>query len=237
MENLEKNKKVKYLFSLAISYFSLFLFSPLIILITAAIKLEGFFDTSAKGPIIHKELRVSEGNIFRIYKFRSVKMKFLDSIEKDSENKTISVIMNNRNSLTRVGKFLAKFYFDELAQFFNVIKGEMDIVGPRPQLPSVYRNFLEGGNSSLKHLKGAMCGLAQSCKRNPKLHKKLINKHKKEGQNPKSVWLDKVYLDKVKSCSPLKLITYDTKLILTTIWESLRGQGYKFHIPNLYPRQ
>lgn len=106
------------------------LFSPIILLAGIAIKLD------SKGGVIYKQLRVGRINedrtdLIYVYKLRS--MRF------DAEKATGAVwAQGNDPRITRVGRFLRKTRIDELPQFWNVLRGDMSLIGPRPERPSFY---------------------------------------------------------------------------------------------------
>lgn len=94
---------------------------PLLILIGILIKLE------SRGPILFKQFRIGRnGESFKIYKFRSM---YIDAPIKPSND-----FSDSRVHITRVGYFLRKSSLDEIPQLFNVIKGDMSLIGPRPVL-------------------------------------------------------------------------------------------------------
>ena len=97
--------------------------SPLLVLSAIAIKLD------SRGPILFRQIRVGlDGKTFVVYKFRSMR--------EDAENDTGPVWAQEADSrVTRVGKALRKFRLDEVPQLFNVLRGEMSLVGPRPERP------------------------------------------------------------------------------------------------------
>jgi O-antigen biosynthesis protein WbqP len=111
----------KRLTDLIISASALVVLAPLLIFIALAIKLD------SKGPIIFKQRRVGQnGEFFEIYKFRTMRTGTPD-LPTDQMLKLPSPI-------TRVGNFLRKTSLDELPQLFNVLAGQMSLVGPRPAL-------------------------------------------------------------------------------------------------------
>jgi exopolysaccharide biosynthesis polyprenyl glycosylphosphotransferase len=98
---------------------SLILF-PVFIVLTIIIK------TTSKGPIFYKQERVGRfGKPFNIYKLRSMVA--------DAENGTPALSSENDDRITKIGKFMRKTHFDEIPQFYNVIIGDMSLVGPRPE--------------------------------------------------------------------------------------------------------
>jgi exopolysaccharide biosynthesis polyprenyl glycosylphosphotransferase len=102
---------------------SLLLLLPVFLVIAVLIKLD------SPGPVIYSQVRVGEnGKRIRIYKFRSMR-------EDAEQNGDAVWAVENDHRITRVGHFLRKSRIDELPQLFNVLIGELDFVGPRPERP------------------------------------------------------------------------------------------------------
>jgi len=106
---------------------------PLMIIAAAAIKLD------SSGPIIFKQQRVGEnGRLFPMYKFRSMvadaEDRHQDVIQNDKAGNIVHKAPNDPR-VTRVGRFIRRTSIDEIPQLFNVLKGDMSLVGPRPELP------------------------------------------------------------------------------------------------------
>jgi hypothetical protein len=112
---------IKRLFDILISTFALVILTPILIIIAVVIKAE------SKGSFFYKGERAGKnGKVFRIIKFRSMIA--------NAEIKGGPSTAENDWRLTRIGRFIRKYKLDELPQFFNVLKGEMSLVGPRPQV-------------------------------------------------------------------------------------------------------
>jgi len=119
--------RVKRAFDLVVSIISLILLSPVILIISILIKLDNH------GSVIFKQYRVGKDNKeFIIYKFRSM-------VEDAPEVATTS-LENPDEYITSIGKFLRKTSLDELPQLFNIIKGDMSLVGPRPVINDINKS-------------------------------------------------------------------------------------------------
>lgn len=114
-------KAAKRSFDVVVSLFSICVLFPLMIAIAVAVKLD------SRGPVIYRGERAGlNGCRFRIMKFRTMVL--------DAESIGGPSTALNDPRLTRIGRFLRKFKLDELPQFFNVLLGDMSLVGPRPQV-------------------------------------------------------------------------------------------------------
>jgi exopolysaccharide biosynthesis polyprenyl glycosylphosphotransferase len=119
---------VKSLSDILIGIIGLLLSIPIIILFGMLIKLE------SKGPIFYKQERVGfGGSVFNIIKLRSMRA--------DAEKNGPQWAMKSDNRITKIGAFIRKTRIDELPQFLNLIKGEMSLIGPRPERPFFTEKF------------------------------------------------------------------------------------------------
>ncbi len=124
---------LKRILDVAVASVALALLSPVMAGVAIAIKLD------SPGPILFKQTRVGKwGQLFGCYKFRSM---FIDAEQRKAElmarNEADGPVFKMRNDprITRVGRIIRKFSLDELPQLFNVLRGEMSLVGPRPPVP------------------------------------------------------------------------------------------------------
>ena len=125
------NRVIKRLFDIIGSIILIILFSIPMLIVAILVK------TTSKGPLIYKQERVGLHNKpFKMYKFRSME------VQDDSKEKHAWTTKNDPR-VTPVGKFIRKTSMDELPQFFNVLKGEMSLVGPRPERPFWVEKFKE----------------------------------------------------------------------------------------------
>ncbi len=140
-------KRGKYLLDFVAAFLLILIFAPLMILISILIKL------SSRGPIFFSHKRVGINNkLFVIHKFRSLHIDTPSYSEKPDSTEDVRI--------TSVGKWIRKTSLDELPQLFNVIKGEMSLVGPRPEMPFLAEHYEDWENQ--RHLvRPGMTGLWQ----------------------------------------------------------------------------
>jgi len=158
--NEEMNKSFSYFFikriiDLVFSILGIILLSPIMLITAIAIKIE------SKGPVIFSQIRVGkDGKHFKMYKFRSMVQNAEELKEKLlSQNEMSGPMFKMKEDprITKVGKFIRKTSIDELPQLFNVIKGDMSLVGPRPNLPKEVAQFSEYHKLKLKAKPGLTC--------------------------------------------------------------------------------
>lgn len=145
VEYMEKYKKnVTYYFlkrsmDILFSFLGIIAFSPVMLVVAIAIKLD------SKGAIIFSQTRMGKnGNSFKMYKFRSMVQDaeaLLDNLQHRNEMTGPVFKIKEDPRITRVGRIIRKTSLDELPQLFNVIRGEMSLVGPRPNLPKEVAKF------------------------------------------------------------------------------------------------
>ncbi len=120
---------LKRLFDIFFSLFAIILTLPIMVIVALLIK---FYD---KGPVFYFQERIGQdGKMFRLIKFRTMK------VGADKEEKPKFTTPDDPR-VTKIGKFLRKYSLDELPQFFNVLKGDMSVVGPRPERPYFVEKF------------------------------------------------------------------------------------------------
>lgn len=136
---------IDFLLSLA----GIIVLSPILLILCIAIKID------SKGPVIFKQKRVGKNKThFYIYKFRTMKV--------DTPQETPTHLLSNPNFfITRVGKFLRKTSLDELPQLFNILKGDMAVIGPRPALWNQYDLIEERDKYHANDIRPGLTGLAQ----------------------------------------------------------------------------
>lgn len=142
---IEIDKKLylffKKYFDIVAATITIIVFSPIFVIIALAIKIE------SKGPILFKQDRVGkDGNIFMIFKFRTM--------HENSDPYAINPFNFSDSRITRVGRFLRKTSLDEFPQLINILKGEMSLVGPRPEMPFIVEKYTDFQKERLKAIPG-----------------------------------------------------------------------------------
>lgn len=205
------NRFSKLLFDKFISSLALITFTPLLIMLKTFFVLEGFLVPENKGPMFFYYYAVSQGKVFKKYKIRIIKTKYIDTkLASKGEWSAYKAEWNNY-SRTYVGSFVKKFYLDEIPQFWNVLKGDMSIVGPRPLAVIHYKRDLAQGNVSRKCLKGGLLGLGH------------IMKGKPEFGNP---IYEYEYIDQYLKRSELSLLLLDLTIIWRGVLLIFKGGGH-----------
>lgn len=191
---------------LLISFFGLFLLSPILAIVSIII----LFDSGL--PVFFRQNRVGKNNgDFKLYKFRTMKT--------EGEQNIFLSKGQSSNKLTRSGKFLRKSKIDELPQLFNVLKGEMSIVGPRPEL----REYVNLYNSDQKEILNIKPGITDYAAIKFVNEEELLSK----SDNPRELYISKILPEKIllnKLYYRNNSIKEYFKIILLTI-NSILSQG------------
>ena len=133
------------IFDILFSFFGLLILSPIILVLLII----GFFDTGS--PIFRQERVGKNKQPFNLYKFRSMHIN----------TKSVATHLANASSITSFGRFLRKSKLDELPQLFNVLRGNMSLVGPRPNLFNQEELIAERYARGVYNVRPGITGLAQ----------------------------------------------------------------------------
>lgn len=192
------NEILKWTFDRCVSLGGLVVFSPIFLSLFMIIK-SSSLDQSA----FYRQIRIGQhGKPFYILKFRTMK--------KDSAGANITIAGDVR--LTRIGEFLKKYKLDELPQLWNVFKGEMSFVGPRPDVPG-YADLLSGEDRKILELKPGITGPATLKYRNEM--ELLARQPDPLEYNDKVIWPDKVKIN--LNYANYHSFSGDLKIILQTL--------------------
>ena len=136
---------IKRSFDFFSSFIGLIILLPLLIFVSLAIKI------GSSGPIFFSQKRVGkDGKLFTLVKFRSM------TVKQDSSN---TATARGDVRITKIGAFLRKYKLDELPELWNVVMGEMSLVGPRPDVPG-YADSLKGTDRNMLKLRPGITGTA-----------------------------------------------------------------------------
>lgn len=202
---------LKRVMDIAGSVAGLIFLSPFLVLVALAIKLD------SPGPVMaDTPMRAGkDGNLFKIYKFRSMIQNAHEILEQNpkllEEYKKNGYKIFNDPRVTRVGKFIRKFSIDEWPQFFNILRGQMSLVGPRAYYPYELKEQQNNYPESRKYVKVILSG-------KPGLTGVWQVAGRSEINFDKRVIMDAEYVKR-------KSILYDLWIILKTIPAVISGRG------------
>jgi len=196
--------KIKRIIDFILAIILMIIFAIPMAIVAICIKLED------GGPIIYKSRRMGKDlKEFNVYKFRSMKTK----------RKELHSKLSHDEMVTKVGKFIRKTSLDELPQLFNIVKGEMSFIGPRPWIPEYYVWFTDEQKRRVDVLPG-ISGLAQVRGRNG------INIFKK-------IDYDLQYVDNMGLKQDIKLVLETIKTVFSKANAEISEQGIKEEITEL----
>ena len=183
---------MKRIFDILSSLIAIILFSPILLTLAIIVK------CTSQGPVLFKQRRIGKDNVeFMIYKFRTMRI--------DTPNVATHLLKNPEQYITPIGKFMRKTSLDELPQLFNILKGEMSVVGPRPALYNQYDLIEMRTNANVHTVRPGLTGLAQVSGRD-------------ELENEQKVYFDQQYVQK-------QSFFFDLKLIFLTVVKVFKSEG------------
>ncbi len=197
-----EQRALKRTLDIVVATLAILILWPVMLITAVIVKLD------SSGPVIYSQVRVGRfGKEFKVHKFRSMRR----SMRQDAEAKTGPVLAGeNDPRITKFGHFMRATRLDELPQLFNVLKGEMSIVGPRPERPFFVEQFIkEKPEYAYRHnVKPGITGLAQIAgKYNTTAYDKLV--------------YDLIYIQNVSVIYDLTLMLQTLKVLITK--ESTEG--------------
>ncbi len=183
---------LKRAIDIVVSFMAIAIISPIMLIVAVSIKI---YD---KGPVIFKQNRLTIDNkIFEIYKFRSMVV----NAEKDGVPRLAE---KEDDRITSIGKIIRKIRFDELPQLFNVLKGDMSLVGPRPERPEIANAYIDAVPEFefRTKVKAGLTGYAQ-----------IMGKYNTTAYD--KLKLDMMYIEKFSLLLDLKIMFMTIKYIFT----------------------
>lgn len=194
----ESDKNIKRLFDIIVSLITLIVLSPVYLVVAMLVKCD------SHGPVFYSQERIGYHNIpFKIFKFRTM----VNGAESNGEPQLSS---DNDPRVTRVGHLLRKYRIDELPQFWNVLRGDMSIVGPRPERQYFVDQIIkrEPSYSLLRQVRPGITSLGMVKFGYAQNVDEMIERLK----------YDLIYLENVSMLNDFKIMVYTVKIVLT-------GQG------------
>ena len=195
---------LKWLFDKLASLFGLLFLSPVLLVVAILIKVK------MPGPVLFCQKRVGQyGKLFTVYKFRSMTVKAEASVASRDSDAT-SIASTEQNRITPLGEKLRRYKLDELPELWNVLKGDMSFVGPRPDVPG-YADQLQGEERDILKLKPGITGPASLKYRN---EEELLASVENPAQyNDEVIFPDKVrlnlyYLKNYSFIKDIQMIVY-----------------------------
>ena len=167
----------KRLFDISASFFGLLLLSPLFLVVALCVGLTG------RGGVFYVQTRVGRyGRDFKLYKFRSMRT--------GSDAKGLLTVGGKDGRITPVGYFIRKYKIEEMPQLFNVLKGDMSLVGPRPEV----RKYVALYNSEQMRVLSARPGITDPASIKYRNENDLLA----QADDPERFYVEKIMPDKLK---------------------------------------
>lgn len=193
------NSILKRIFDFFASLLGIIVLSPILVAVSIAIKLD------SKGNILFLQKRVGKDGVpFNIYKFRTMVT--------DAEKLGKQITVGKDSRITKTGAFLRKYKIDELPQLFNVLKGDMSLVGPRPEVPKYVELYTEEEKKVLT-VRPGITDLAS-------LRYKDENEILGKVENPEEYYINVIMKDKLKlnlEYIEKSNLFFDISLIIKTV--------------------
>ncbi len=189
----------KRVFDIVLSLIGLVVLSPLFIAVAIAIK------ATSKGSIFYVQKRVGENfEEFNLYKFRSMR-----------EGKGLQITSKDDPRITKIGKVIRKIKIDELPQLLNVLKGDMSLVGPRPEV----KRYVDIKEKEYKKILSIKPGITDNAAIEFRDEEEILSKYKDKERAyieeilPKKIELYNKYIDNISLQNDIKLILKTIKVI------------------------
>jgi lipopolysaccharide/colanic/teichoic acid biosynthesis glycosyltransferase len=198
------NDFIKRSFDLIMSFIGLILVSPFFLIISVLIKMD------SNGPVFFKQVRVGryEKN-FKILKFRTMVT--------DAEKRGAQITVGRDSRITRVGHFLRKSKLDELPQLINVFKGDMSLVGPRPEVPK-YTQYYNKNQKRIFEIRPGITDFASIKYRDE-------NEILALSSEPEKTYINEIMVDKLNlnlEYLEKKSLVTDIKIIFSTLYKIIK---------------
>jgi len=198
----------KRLLDLLVSGALLVVFLPVLLVVLVAFALDVLLSPRDRGSLFYREARISRGRTFGLLKFRTLRS---DVLERSAGHARL--LEADAANLTWIGRRLLKpWYVDELPQLWNVVRGDISLVGPRPWPPELVDRQRAEGLTYRDELTAGLTGTAQITK----------------GSGQRYADLDLAYAERFRSLGSWALVRYDLQILVRTIRVIARGEGLSY---------
>lgn len=186
---------------------------PVFVVAYVAIGIDRMLCPRDRGPCLYRELRISRGRQFELLKFRTLRRAALERQRGGEAHARL--LENEAENLTWTGRRILKpWYLDELPQLFNILRGDMSLVGPRPWPPSMVQDQIATGLDYRNHAMPGWTGPVQ-------VQKGIV-------EPTGYTELDLAYVEACLRWSGLRLARYDLRILWLTVKVLVRGEGLTY---------
>jgi lipopolysaccharide/colanic/teichoic acid biosynthesis glycosyltransferase len=184
---------------------------PLILILLLGMAVDMIVFRRDRGGFFYREPRISRGRLFGLLKFRTLRQDVLEQMRVAGGHARLYEA--DPANLTWAGRRLLKpWYFDELPQLLNVLRGDISLVGPRPWPPELVRRQVEEGRDYRNRILAGLTGPAQVTK----------------GEGIAFEELDSRYFERCSTVSSWSLVRYDLQILWRTVVVIARGEGLNY---------
>jgi lipopolysaccharide/colanic/teichoic acid biosynthesis glycosyltransferase len=189
----------------------LLILTPVLLGVVVAMSLDLLLVRRDRGGFLYREPRISRGRSFSLLKFRTLRIEVLDQMR--AARSHARLYEADPANLTWAGRRVLKpWYLDELPQLFNVLRGDISLVGPRPWPPEMVERQLAEGLTYRNEVRAGLTGPAQVTK----------------GAGLRFADLDLRYVERLRTLRGLALVRYDLGILWATVRVIVRGEGLSY---------
>jgi lipopolysaccharide/colanic/teichoic acid biosynthesis glycosyltransferase len=200
--------RAKRLLDLFVASVLLLLFSPVVLTVLAAFAFDAAFVPGDRGRLFYREQRISRGRTFGLLKFRTLRAEILQGAAGHAR-----LLEADPGNLTWLGRRVLKpWYLDELPQLWNVLRGDISLVGPRPWPPQLVERQRAEGLTYRDEVPAGLTGLAQLTKGTDRLYADF----------------DLAYVERCRTLGSWALVRYELEILARTVAVMARGQGLSY---------
>jgi lipopolysaccharide/colanic/teichoic acid biosynthesis glycosyltransferase len=198
----------KRLLDVVVSATLLLLLSPVVLAVLVAFALDVVLEREDRGSLLYREPRISRGRMFGLLKFRTLRA---DALSRAGGHARL--LEADPANLTWLGRRVLKpWYLDEIPQLWNILRGDLSLVGPRPWPPELVEQQRAEGITYRDEVSAGLTGLAQLTK----------------GSDQRYADLDIAYVERSRTLAGWALVRYDLQIVLRTVRVVARGEGLSY---------